>query len=291
MKIRFAKYGFSLTEMVVVVAILALLTGFGLPAIRSLQKSFETGSGVTATINAALSTARAIAAKEQRYAGVRFQQDLDGNQYMIFILQDPAIMEYGFRAVKGVSPIKLPENIIVMDLVLVERNYNSGNHQNYITAETEINSDTKISDEKDITDIASFSILFSPTGKLVVHKVQVRNKDGLVDSSSNSNVSYDDVFNKKLQVDQKYNGYGVNDSPPGAGMFYQDDYYNSGNNLNSYGDLGLGPEFSRSSLIICQKDKFKEVFEDDYSDTNYLQQVSAQRLYVNAYTGTLIITK
>ena len=103
MKASCKQNGFSLTEMVVVVAIIALLTALGLPAINSLRRSFESGSGAKSMISAALSSARAIAAKEQRYAGVRFELDFHDNQYMIFIIHDPEStgLSNGFRALEG----------------------------------------------------------------------------------------------------------------------------------------------------------------------------------------------
>ena len=88
MRTKTEQSGFSLTEMVVVIAAMTILVAFGLPAVRALLHSFESQSGTKSTISAALATARAIAAKEQHYAGIRFQQDLDGNQYMVFIIHD-----------------------------------------------------------------------------------------------------------------------------------------------------------------------------------------------------------
>ena len=108
MKPKCRQSGVTLTEMTVVIAVVALLTVFGLPAIRAFFSSFETQGGTKAMISAALSSARAIAAKEQHYAGIRFQEDLYGHQYIIFIIQDPAIGAYFFRAVEGLESIKLP---------------------------------------------------------------------------------------------------------------------------------------------------------------------------------------
>src|SRR4030042_4428165 len=111
MRTRSKQSGLTLPEMVVVIATIALLVGFGLPAIRALLNSFETQSGAKTLISTALASARAIAAKEQHYAGVRFQQDSSGKQYMIFIIQDKDAtnLANGFRAAEGFHPIKLPE--------------------------------------------------------------------------------------------------------------------------------------------------------------------------------------
>ena len=89
MKQRIRHPGVTLSEVLVVVAAMVLLTVLAVPATRKIVASFESASGVRRVIAAALANARAIAAKEQCYAGVRFQQDLNGDQYMIFIIHDP----------------------------------------------------------------------------------------------------------------------------------------------------------------------------------------------------------
>jgi hypothetical protein len=243
-------------------------------------------------ISAALASARAIAAKEQRYAGVRFQRDLSGSQYMVFIVQDPKIMAYGFRAIEGVKPIKLPDSIIVMDLTIVTNR----NEQNPVNPQQEIRIDdpllllndaqrnSLINDPNELSDTTTFSIIFSPSGKLVIHGIRVRNRDGFVDSMSNSDVSYDDVFNKKQQVDRRYNGYDGTANPPGAGMFYQDDYYGL-----AWPGLGLGPEPSRNSFVICDRDKFRQAYINGLAWTDCLAQTAPDRIYINSYTGTMIL--
>lgn len=169
MRTRPKQSGFTLPEMVVVIATIALLVGFGLPAIRALLNSFATQSGAKTLISTALASAHAIAAKEQRYAGVRFQQDLSGKQYMIFIVHDPQRTKYasGFKAVDGVKPIKLPDSVGVKEVVP------SGH-------------DT------------AFSIVFSPSGKLVIHDVRVRNRDGEKDGTG-----LDDIFNTEVKVQSR----------------------------------------------------------------------------------------
>ena len=127
MKTKTRQSGLTLIETTVVIAIVATLTVLSAPAIRSFLNSMTTSPGGTrALINAALSSARATAAKEQRYAGLRFQKayhpkgPLEADQYMVFIIyEEPLKMRNitnGFRAVEGMNPIKLPATIGVMDL-------------------------------------------------------------------------------------------------------------------------------------------------------------------------------
>ncbi|MFB0524028.1 MAG: Tfp pilus assembly protein FimT/FimU, partial [Phycisphaerae bacterium] len=224
MKAKAKQSGLTLMEMTVVIVTIVLLFGLGLPAVRALLASFESQSSTTSMISAALASARALAAKNQRYAGIRFQKTsqtqelLEAAQYMIFIMQDPDMMAYGFRAVPGLKPIKLPDSVTVSDLTIVTKR-NSINPINSVQvrlddpALSDQQRDNLIDEDRELTDTTTFSIIFSPSGKLVVHGIRVRNRDGYPDTSVNTFVSNDDVFNKKAQVDAA------------VGMFYQDDYF------------------------------------------------------------------
>jgi hypothetical protein len=231
-------------------------------------------------ISAALSNARAIAMKEQRYAGIRFQvsynpdNPLRAEQYMIFIIHDPALGAYFFRAIEGIKPIKLPQNVGVMDFTIVydyiHKVYtnNQNNPVNPIGGETHIDNPAVDADDllagsngpKNLSDTGTFSIIFSPTGNLVIHGVRVwraRPKD--------------DVFNEKTNVKN------------GIGMFYYDDYFAPSDQF-----LNLGPEPSRRQFYIYEQDKFKRAYEQvtpkPYS--GYLIQLKP--VYINSYTGTII---
>jgi hypothetical protein len=267
MRTRYKQSGRTLVEMAVVIAAIVLLGNFGLPAIRTFLDSFESGTGAKAMISAALSSARAIAAKEQRYAGIRFQKayhpdgPLKATQYMVFIVQDPNILAWGFRAVEGVNPMKLPDSLGVMDSDLIKQNVN-------------IDPMWEPSGDPELTDLTSFSIIFSPSGKMVIHDVRVRNRDGYVDSAANLGISADDIFNKKAQVDT------------GIGMFYQDDYLGAG--WSPYPNLGLGQEPSRRSFVIYDRLEFKRAYEKGQAYSGYLQNLLSDEIYINSYTGTMI---
>ena len=75
------KRAVTLIELVVTVAIVALLTVISLPAIRALENSFA-ASGCISTINAGLSAARTIAQQTQNYTGIRFQPDAEGRIFI-----------------------------------------------------------------------------------------------------------------------------------------------------------------------------------------------------------------
>ena len=235
--------GLTLTEMTVVIAVVALLTVLSLPAVRSFFASLANSGNARPMISAALSSARAIAAKEQRYAGIRFQtaydpskSTLDAPQYMIFIVQDPEIMAYGFRAVEGLEPMKLPSNVGVMEVV--------GSNGEIVDSE--------------LTNKTTFSILFSPSGKMVIHNVRVRNRDG-------TTTSKDDIFNTESNVRN------------GIGMFLQDE--NSGD---------LKEEPSQSKFRIYDKTIFEKLNQSSRYD-NYLKDLEV--IYINPYTGTIVNEK
>ena len=258
--------------------IVALLASFALPAIRMLFNSFQSQSGTRAMISAALASARAIAAEHQRYAGIRFQnkyqEDNKGCQYMIFIVQDPEILAWGFRAVEGIEPLKLPDSVGVMDLTLVQRTYTLYTVSKI--TEVPINDNSLIDQPSEVSETTTFSIIFSPSGKLVVHQVQVRNRNGFPDTSTNNDSSDDDIFNKKGKVDA------------GLAMFYQDDYCGAWWSPWSGQDFGFGPEFGRNSFIIYERDKFEETYKKGRAWSDYLEDLASQKIYINPYTGTMI---
>lgn len=246
MKAKSRQCGLTLMEMTVVIVVIALLVSFSMPTIRTFFSSLALSGGTKSLISASLASARAIAAKEQRYAGIRFQrrfqEDNKGPQYMIFIVHDQpnTNLSSGFRAVAGIKPIRLPETVGVMEFV---------------------GSDAEIDDSK-ITDKTTFSIVFSPGGKMVLHDVRVRNKDGRTDTD---NTSKDDIFNTLDNV------------RIGIGMFVQDHRETSSNEPRE--------EQSKNSFIIYDKTQFDRM-KPDSRWSGYLKGLDV--IYINPYTGTII---
>jgi prepilin-type N-terminal cleavage/methylation domain-containing protein len=272
------KTGFTLTEMVVVLATMSLLVAFGLPVMRMIRESFESKTAGKSMISAALSSARAIAAKEQHYAGIRFQRDSAGNQYMIFIIHDfeKTGLNPGFRAVQNLKPTKLPESLGVMDSIVRINHGTNWTDAEDLSEEllnaaylNDTNPQNLGPDQKNryITDTSSFSIVFSPNGKLIMHDVRVRNRDGIYqpDNGLPNKVSMDSIFNSP----QNITTYEV-------GKFIQDDY----------AELGLGAESSRNSFVIYDKIRFDKL--NAIERFNYLS--SLEPVYINPYTGTIIST-
>ncbi|MFA5424899.1 MAG: hypothetical protein WC374_13680 [Phycisphaerae bacterium] len=260
----------SLLEEVLVIAIIAVVIFFALPAARQLFNSLETPAGTKSLISSALASARAIASREQQYVGIRFQHacyiDEQGNiqpnqsplkmpQYMIFVKYQPPKQaqnndNHVFVAIEGIEPIKLPENIGVMDMVI--------NKNQMISSDADIDSDTKL------LDTTSFFIVFSPSGKLSVQESQTRNKNGY--ASSAVGISEDDIFNIEEQVEKGY------------AKFVQDEN----------GIAGLEQEPSRRAFIIYDRNILRSLHEAKrYS--RYLEDLkNREMIYINPYTGTFI---
>ena len=268
--------GLTLIEMTLVVATMALLMGFAVPAVRTLMTSFQTQSGVKSMIEAALSSARAMAMSNQNYVGIRFQKlctsddaanpiknVLTAPQYMIFIMHEEPKkigLANGFRAVEGLEPVKLPDTMGVMDL-------------------SQVTSDTAIDEPSELSDATTFSILFAPSGKVVVHEVRVRNRDGVYqpkNDSGSTQISNDDVFNS---VD--------NICTYKRGMFLQDDYSQRNSGTDQL-ELGLGKEDSRTNFVIYELPTLRTTYESRTLWTSYLKGLAAQTLYVSPYAGNLI---
>jgi type II secretory pathway pseudopilin PulG len=256
--------GVTLTELTVVMGVVVLLAALSLPAVRALMRSFESGSSTRAMISAALASARAIAAKEQSYVGIRFQKAYNPDnpdpvkaaQYMIFIIHDKQATDlaYGFRAIEGMKPMKLPDSIGVMDWTMIQDAQEAADPCVW-----------EPSADEEVTDLTAFSIVFSPAGKLVIHDVRVRNKDGYTTDSSN-----DEVFNTENNV--------TSAADP-VGMFIQDDYE----------WLGLKEEPSGNSFLIYDRRQFERAYRKGQGYSGYLVQLAP--IYINAYMGTLISTE
>ena len=243
--------GLTLPEMTVVVAIIAMLTAIGLPAVRALLNSFQTQSGAENLIGAALSNARAIAAKEQHYAGIRFQQDSTGKQYIVFIVHDydKTGLNPGFRAIEGVKPIKLPETSRIMDL------------------RVRTNHGTTPRDAADALDEPLAAGYLNHTNPLNLgsdeNNVHIRDGVYRPDNSVPAQLSTDDVLNSPQNI-----------ANFGLGKFVQDDY----------AELGLGAEPSRNRFVVCDMTQFDKLNAMERFD--YLRNL--ELVHINPYTGTII---
>ena len=253
------KSGLTVVELLVVIGIIAVVVAISLPAFNAMQKSFDS-TGAEGMISAALSTARTLAISRQQYVGVRFQKEystqsiLDTDQYMIFVIykesKEMGNLGDAFHAINGYKPMKLPSNIGVLDMKL-------GNS-------ADIASDGQINEDMELRDTTAFSIVFSPAGKLVIHDVQTRNKDGK--DYNDSPGSEDNVFNIEAKVEN------------GIGMFVQDDD-------DALTPDGLDKEQSRNCFRIYNAETLKKLNVDERYD-KYIKDLPV--FYINPYTGGII---
>lgn len=276
--------GFTLQEVLVAAAVVVIMMGIAIPATRQIMKSFRSEKGLRSVINAALTSARARAASEGKYAGVRFQQDKKGRQYIIFIIEnsdptyipsDDVALSNAFKAVDGVNPVKLPASVGVMSFKV------RSDHANIDPdpANPEIDIDDVLLDNtiaanmldgKNInyTDATTFSVVFNPQGSLAIKDVLIWSRQHL--PTTETELIKDSVFNNEDNV------YG--DDPENPAMFLMD----------AYPALGLGQEKSRQQFVIFNKEDYdKAPAGSKYSD--YIENL--EPLYVSPYTGRIINTK
>jgi prepilin-type N-terminal cleavage/methylation domain-containing protein len=259
MRLRTRQSGLTLTELLVTMAIAAVLMGLAMPAAKRLSESMQSSAGAHGIINAALSSARAIAVREQKYAGVRFQRAADGRTHIILIEHDTTAtgLANGFRVADGRKPIALPEDTGVIDGFWVDR-VSLVVFNDISLGDVILSGDIRYGTNRYFEDASTFSIVFSPAGRLIVHEVRIRNKDGRAD-----NLSYDAVFNTQSNVNI------------GRGMFFQDDYPAS----------GIGWENSRTRLIIYSKRDLAAI-NAAQRWSGYLGRLNT--LMVSPYSGELI---
>ena len=148
-------WGFTLTEMLVTMAIMTILMAVAISAVKKLSESMEQSAGVKNVIEAALANARAVAVREQKYAGVRFQQ-YNGRQYLMCIINDPngTGLANGFRVVDGRRPVALSENVAIIS--------------------EQYTNDTDLKDALKLAEATLPSVVFTPAGKLTTHSVRFK---------------------------------------------------------------------------------------------------------------------
>jgi type II secretory pathway pseudopilin PulG len=260
----------TLIEITVVVAIIATLVGFGAPAVRALLNSFQSESATRAMVQSALESARTLARANQRPIGVRFQKaydrELPGDQqqtaqYMVFVEHTPLPTDIGyareFHARVGHKPIPLPSQYYVTDLMVTPDTGDAG---------TSIASDADVNE----ADMTTFTILFSPSGQVVIDTVRVRGVGGK--AGGEQRASSDRVFNTPAEIET------LELSPP---VFLMDD-----NRPGRY------EEFSRDRLYILERGRLEKALALDSAWEGYLRDAVAPRpIYVSPFSGQLIETR
>ncbi len=301
------KSGFSIIELLVVLAVVALLVTLAIPAMNAMQKSLGSG-GAESMISTALATARTLAIKNGHYAGVRFQKAWyrpssdpavvppydnlsKADQYMIFITFDKngrTNWDCGFLAVEGYKPIKLPDNIGVFDMMRRRErasrtcNDSQGYNEDQLKATDFDNVAANLDpttepyleqDNINIRDTSTFSIIFSPAGKLVTMEVRCGNYMGASNCNRPTPTNPAGFITPSGSNDKVFNSY--YDIATGNGQFLQDDY----------DEFGVGVEHSKTSFVIYEREKFEKMA----TSADKMKYITGLKtMNINPYTGEII---
>lgn len=251
----------TLTELLVVISVMAIMLAAAVPVARKLAESLGESTGAKSIIAAAMSNARAIAIRDQKYAGVRFQQDSTGRQHVILIIHDPNAVRIngypvanGFRAIPGKKPMAMPDDVKVLSC-RVQKLYDDLKTDDRDLADDPASANLCLTTDPGRNDAATFSIIFNPSGKFVVHLVHVYNA-GVNDT----------VFNSKIKVNA------------GNAKFRQDE-------LEAFEQNGFQEENSVPGFKIYSKKEFDKVAAS-LRWTNYLYKLDKE--FINPYTGEMI---
>ena len=239
MKAKAQQFGFTLVEMLVVVAIIAVMVGVAALNAGDILRS-QRSTSARNLIRSSLAQAQAYAQTNRKYAGLRFQFDRNGwdrgRQYMVLI--EKVGVDHVFNPIPNSKPLALPKTIGVIPV--------------------EQASDTGLDDEYSNSDgmegAATFSIIFSPSGQLVVKDVYLCQRfigDPVVGNATDVN--------------------------SGISLLYSD-----------WWDDGVDwcvAEPSALGLIVCETTRLREA-RPDWRYADYV--VNLEPILINVYTGTFI---
>jgi len=260
--------GFTLVEMLVVVAIVGLLTALTVPNVPGMIRSHKM-SAARNLIKSALGQAQAHAAKYQKYAGVRFQFDRDGwekgQQYLVLIEKHPDPSNAnGFVAVPNAKPVALPAGTAVISLevdnppIFLGANYNQYLDDSYVGLLPGLG----VIDLSNIMGATTFSIIFSPTGQMVVKDVRIHERD-----------ANDSIFRS------------------GGLLSYDEHYCPLIGNMTGNHAPWCGAESSALGLYVYVTAAMREVGAGErYSAliSRHGSSEQVERILINTYMGTII---
>jgi len=282
--------GFTLIEMLVVVSIIAIMISLVMPAGSSMIQSHRMSSAQN-LIKTALTQAQAYAAKERKYAGIRFQLDGGGQQHLILVESKQIVItdsngrgvpynNYNvmdlYVPVDNVLPMMMPTGTLVLNA-------------NYEDIDLPLSQDGIIEDFE-LDAAATFVVLFNPSGQLVKKPAQCGPR--VVDPGIPvAQLTYDAYAN---QLDLVIAGFFI--PPPSEGLPLPGDeiilptalkYSQTGLLLYKQNELETLNPVERFEYIFNPADPPDGVDNDGNGRVDdYFNKV--QPLMINVYTGKLI---
>ena len=245
---------FTLIELLVVVAIVGMLAALTAPMAADMVQSYRRAA-ITNTIRAALRAGKARAATTQKYAGIRFQQSPDGTQYAVII--DKANYDTNtYYAAENIKPVALPAGLGVISGELGTIN-NDPDRNAYLDSSRDVWS---------LDDATTFSIIFSPTGQLVVKNVRVQPRPSGDTTFGNDTATFA--------------------NPPLALLSFDDGHYDF-DQEQWFDDSSVWclSESSTTSLYIYDQGEMDQV-DPGLRYTDYAS--SLEPILINMYTGQII---
>jgi len=298
---REVRAGFTLVELVIVFAIIAILVALAVPSLSGLTRVSSEGA-IRTTMRSLFASARMRAAATQRYVGIRFQQDAEGRQYAVMLQQVepseyfpngcPAYhMQCTFLTLTAVGeePLQLPRGVELAQ----------GDVGLAAAPEAEFEPDPV----RKVIPATTFTVVFSPSGQIVRRQVHVTQRPDRWFRASSGNFTvrtwHDPVFN--LAKRGKFLPDVIDESPPVPKPLPPDDPDDLELDTDPDPQTGDGPntgkrntpdtalyEMSQNSVWVYEHQKRLDAGATPFA--GYIQQ-QGTLIPLNVYTGAPVNTR
>ena len=146
--------GFTLIEMLTVIAIIALVVAIAFPSISAVVKSAESPQAMN-LVDSQLSAARGIAVRDRQYTVVHFQKSWKDNTYWLAIFQYSEA-DKKFHFVAGTEPVRMPRNQVLGEV-----------SKEFLTPDRKSFDGSLIGTARQREGFTTLNVLFDPSGRAV----------------------------------------------------------------------------------------------------------------------------